>query len=212
MNIFEKIYAGNKWKFGSGEGSRERYTRRYVRFLEKFLAERQIHSVLDFGCGDWQFSRRVNWGAVKYHGVDIVATVIEANQKNYQTETRKFSLIGEDTELDTADLFIAKDVFQHWSNDKIANFLPQLRRYRYALITNCGDLYQCLNADIQNGGFRTLDLSKKPFRLKGEQIFSFRTRPVTVRNLVKWCLPYQWGGLDYHNKKVFLIDNTQCER
>ena len=191
MNIFEKIYDRNKWRFGSGEGSLEKYTRGYVRFLEKFLAEREIGSVLDFGCGDWQFSSRVNWGAVKYHGVDVVKTVIETNQKKYQDDTKKFSLIGEDTDLQPADLFIAKDVFQHWSNEKIVNFLPRLAKFKYALITNCGDLYRCQNAGIENGGFRTLDLSKNPFALKGEYVFSFRTRPATVKNLVKWFLPYQ---------------------
>ena len=37
MNVFEKIYAKNKWLFGSGEGSLEKYTKKYRIFLEKFL-------------------------------------------------------------------------------------------------------------------------------------------------------------------------------
>lgn len=207
MNIFEIIYDKNKWQFGSGEGSLERYTKKYVRFLENFLEEHKVNSVLDFGCGDWQFSKHIDWGEREYHGIDIVKTVVEANQKNYQTGKKSFSLIDENSELEVADLFIAKDVFQHWSNRKILNFLPQLKKYKYVLITNCGDLYQCLNADIENGGFRTLDLSQPPFGLRGSHVFSFRTRPISFRNMVKWMLPYQLGGMDYNNKKVFFIDN-----
>src|SRR3989338_7170924 len=119
MNIFEKIYNKNKWRFGSGEGSLEGYTKRYRIFLENFLSEHKIKSVLDFGCGDWQFYKYINWGKVRYHGVDVVKSVIDNNQKNYQTETIKFSFIDENFELEAADLFIAKDVFQHWSNQKI---------------------------------------------------------------------------------------------
>lgn len=207
MNIFESIYIKNKWRCGSGEGSLERYTKNYRIFLEKFLLKYQIKSVMDFGCGDWQFSKYINWGSVRYHGVDIVKSVIDNNKKEYQNELRHFSLIKENSDLEAADLFIAKDVFQHWSNEKVFNFLPQLQKYKYALITNCGDLPQCRNKDIKNGGFRTLDLSKAPFMLKGKYIFVFRTRPISLKNIIKWILPYQLGGLDYDNKKVFFIKN-----
>lgn len=209
MNIFEKIYDKNKWQFGSGEGSLEEYTKRYRNFLEKFLSEYKIKSVLDFGCGDWQFSKYINWSGIRYHGVDVVESVIARHQREYQIGSIQFSLIDENYEPEAADLFIAKDVFQHWSNKRILNFLPQLQKYKYILITNCGDLPQCLNKDIKDGGFRTLDLSQAPFLLKGKYIFSFRTRQISLRNAVKWLLPYQFGGLDYNNKKVFFIDSTK---
>ena len=209
MNIFEKIYDKNKWNFGSGEGSLERYTRGYRNFLERFLREHRIASVLDFGCGDWQSSQYVEWGGVRYHGVDIVPAVIERNQKEYQNASIRFSLIDEADELEAADLFIAKDVFQHWSNDKIRRFLPRLKQYKYALITNCGDLPHCRYTDITDGGFRTLDLSRSPFNVVGRHIFSFCTRPISFRTVVKWLLPHQFKGQDYNNKKVFFIDNTK---
>ena len=212
MSVFEKIYDKNKWQFGSGEGSLEKYTRKYRFFLENFLAAYKIKSVLDFGCGDWQFSKYIDWNGIQYHGVDIVESVIIHHQREYQTDSIRFSLIGEDYEPEAADLFIIKDVFQHWSNEKILNFLPQLKKCKYALITNCGDLPQFQNKDIKDGGFRTLDLSKEPFGLKGNNVFSFRTRRVSFRNIIKWLLPYQLGGLDYNNKKVFFIKNDEKQR
>lgn len=208
MNPFEKIYDKNKWLFGSGEGSLAKYTKKYRVFLENFLVTHQIKSVLDFGCGDWQFSKFVDWNGIKYHGVDIVKSIIDNNQKKYQTDLIKFSVIDSEYQPEAADLFIAKDVFQHWSNEKIKRFLPNLKKYKYVLMTNCGDLPQFRNVEIPDGGFRTLDLSAPPFSLKGEYIFSFRTRPVTVKNVLKWLLPNKGKGLDYNNKKVLLIDNT----
>lgn len=208
MNIFEKIYDKNRWQFGSGEGSLERYTKKYRFFLENFLSKYKIKSVLDFGCGDWQFSKYINWGNIQYHGVDVVQSLVNHHKKEYQTESIRFSVIDDDFQPEAADLFIAKDVFQHWSNEKILNFLPQLKKFKYALITNCGDLPQCRNKDIKNGGFRTLDLSQTPFLFNGKYIFSFRTRPIFLRNIMKWVVPYQFGGLDYNNKKVFFIDNV----
>lgn len=53
---FEEIYATNEWGHGSGEGSLPVHTRGYVAFLQAFLAEKNITSVVDMGCGDWQFS------------------------------------------------------------------------------------------------------------------------------------------------------------
>ena len=38
--------------------------------------------------------------------------------------------------LPSADLLILKDVMQHWLPEEILGFLPQLDRYRYALVTN----------------------------------------------------------------------------
>ena len=63
---FEQIYATGEWGYGSGEGSAAINTGGYVRLLEKFIRDKQIHSVVDLGCGDWQFSRNIDWGAVHY--------------------------------------------------------------------------------------------------------------------------------------------------
>src|SRR3989338_4932018 len=140
MNIFEKIYQSNKWHVGSGEGSLTQFTKGYRDFLERFLRQHDIHSVLDFGCGDWQFSRYIDWGNCHYHGVDVVPSVIENNKKMYETANRHFSLVNTETPLEHADMLLVKDVLQHWSNERILAFLPRIRTCAYALITNCGDL------------------------------------------------------------------------
>ncbi len=211
MNIFEKIYKKNKWNVGSGEGSRERYTRKYRIFLENFLKQHDIKSVLDFGCGDWQFSKHVRWGDIQYQGVDVVRSVIDQNKDKYEKDNITFSLIDQEQSsgLPSADLFIAKDVLQHWSTERIKKFLPKLKNYKYVLVTNCSDLPKTRNSDIEDGGFRTLDLTAAPFYLNGKYIFSFSTREPSFKNIIKWMLPHQLRGLDYNNKKVLFIDNSE---
>jgi hypothetical protein len=53
---FRTIYRRRIWQVGSGHGSRVKNTVEYRALLESFLREHRIRSVVDVGCGDWQFS------------------------------------------------------------------------------------------------------------------------------------------------------------
>jgi len=172
---FAQIYAANEWGGGSGPGSFPVHTRGYVKFLERFIRRHRIGSVVDLGCGDWQFSRNVDWGTARYDGFDIVPSVIEQNNARFKKDAVTFSLFdGDFASLPTADLLLAKDVLQHWSNDAIASFLPTLGNYRYALITNCvNPAGETLNTDIVDGDFHYLDLRLPPFHLEAERVYSF---------------------------------------
>jgi hypothetical protein len=164
---FEEIYATNAWKHGSGEGSLAEHTRGYVDFLERFLQERGITSVVEMGCGDWQFSKNVRWGATRYQGFDVVRSVIAANQAQHAREGVSFQLYsGDPAELPAAELLIVKDVLQHLSDRAVTAFLPHLSRYRYALLTNC----------VNPRGptvHRDIALRLAPFHLQATEVYSF---------------------------------------
>src|SRR5438045_1098621 len=68
--IFNDIYRRDLWQGGSGAGSREELTRDYRAMLQQFLGSNAVTSVVDVGCGDWQFSRHMNWGGIDYTGTD----------------------------------------------------------------------------------------------------------------------------------------------
>ncbi|MBI4414995.1 MAG: SAM-dependent methyltransferase, partial [Candidatus Kerfeldbacteria bacterium] len=53
--IFEKIYKDKVWYKGSGSGSLPENTTTYRDFLQKYIKQNNIKSILDLGCGDWQF-------------------------------------------------------------------------------------------------------------------------------------------------------------
>ncbi|MBI5582909.1 MAG: class I SAM-dependent methyltransferase [Deltaproteobacteria bacterium] len=196
---FEEIYATGEWEGGgSGEGSQPVHTRGYVRFLQKFLKKNRIRSVLDFGCGDWQFSRFIDWSGLQYLGLDLVRPVVERNREAFGAPHIEFRVFeGDFSRLPAADLIIAKDVLQHWSHRSVKSFLSTLLRYRYALITNCvnpGGITP--NEDIEDGSFRWLDIRLDPFHWPAREVYSFSNyRPFSRR----FFQPPRW------TKKVLLL-------
>ena len=197
---FEEIYANNEWGTGSGEGSAQVHTRGYVRFLRRFLRVRRIRSVVDLGCGDWQFSQLVDWTGLQYRGYDIVPSVIERNERTFSASNVRFHHVSTSwSELPAADLLIAKDLLQHWSQSTILEWLPTLRRYRFSLITNCVEPRgPTKNDDCPDGGFRHLDIRLPPFHVPAAQVYTFtNARPVWKR-----LRPPRW------RKAVLLVRQT----
>lgn len=189
--VFEDIYDHNKWGHGSGAGSLPRHTRGYVGMLQDFIRDHDVGTVVDLGCGDWQFSRFIDWDGVRYHGLDLVRSVIDRNKERYAGRNIEFRLFsGDFDDLPEGDLLLAKDVLQHWSNESVRTFLPVLKRYRYSLITNCVDPRgETENIDIEDGGYRYLDIRLPPFNVDATEYFSFTNhRPFPLRYLkpVRW--------------------------
>jgi len=200
QEAFEKVYATNEWHHGSGEGSLPRHTRGYVQFLQQFLREKRIKSVVDMGCGDWQFSRLIDWTGIQYHGFDLVKSVIDANTRQFSKPNIAFNRYdGDFSQLPDADLLITKDVLQHLSHANIMKFLPHINRYPMCLITNCVNPHgETLNKDIEDGEFRYLDMRLPPFNVHGEVVYEFTNhRPPWL----EWLLKVRW------RKKVLFIDN-----
>ncbi|HEX3431006.1 MAG TPA: methyltransferase [Rhizomicrobium sp.] len=185
--VFERIYVRNDWGHGSGEGSLPVHTRPYVKFLQQFLHRQRIKSVVDFGCGDWQFSKSIRWDDIEYRGYDIVPAIVSANRQRYQEKKISFHEIGGDfADLPAADLLIVKDVLQHWSDETIRDFLPVLSRYPLALITNCVNPAGVTeNLAIADGGFRYLDVRLPPFLVKAKDVLSFSNYRPSVKRLIE---------------------------
>lgn len=173
QSVFSKIYETNYWDFGSGPGSLEVHTRGYRNFLQKFLSGYKINSVVDVGCGDWQISRHINWDGIYYTGIDVAQNIISKNMELYGNERTKFLCTDVfSDELPVADLLIVKDVLQHWPNKDIFSFLSRLSQFKYALITNCS-LGINVNADIELGQFRPLNLNAPPFKYNLPKVYEF---------------------------------------
>jgi hypothetical protein len=75
-----------------------------------------------------------------------------------------------------------KDVLHHWSAETIHKFLPTLKRYPLALITNNTNpreegflrkIEETKHRDIEEGGGRPLDIRNAPFFVKAEQVYTY---------------------------------------
>ena len=172
-DIFANVYRTNRWGKGSGGGSRLAVTKEYHEFLDKFFKENKVKSVVDLGCGYWESNEQSNWKGKKYHGIDCVETVIKDNiEKQKKFKTRKFSVGDIKTcDIPKCDVLLIKDVFIHWKNAEIIAFLKRDLPVRYILTTN-DDHGDHVNRDINIPGmYHSIDLSKEPFNIEGEEVF-----------------------------------------
>ena len=192
---FENIYTSDEWGNGSGPGSSIVHMLGYIEFIESFVAQHRIKSVVDLGCGDWQFTRYVNWGCAQYLGLDIVEAVINENNARYSTDKIRFRLYsGKPSDLPGGDLLIAKDVLQHLSNSNVHRYLSCLNRYRYSLLTNCVNPSGATpQVDINDGDFRPLDVRNPPFLVSCKQVYTITNKRTLMQRLfrknLKWIKP-----------------------
>jgi SAM-dependent methyltransferase len=182
-SVFTNIYKNAAWgtnevgEGSSGLGSRLENAKEYVTFLQNFMQEQEVNSVVDVGCGDWGLSRYVDWKELEYQGYDVVKEVIEKNQAQFSSQTIRFHHADVlFTNLPAADLMICKDMMQHLRNDDILSLLYQVHKFKHCLITN--DVHpQTLtskNNDLPiRGGHRYLDLCKPPFNVAGTKILTY---------------------------------------
>lgn len=173
--VFSKIYKEGLWNEGSGDGSKIENVREYVDVLQKYIDKPEIKTVIDLGCGDWQFSKFLDLSSVLYLGVDVVDSVIDSNIDLYSASNIDF--ISRDIityELPQVDLIICKDVLQHLSNrDVISVLIKIIKSSKFALITNDFNSESTSNIDIENGDYRYLDLTLSPFFLDVVTVLEF---------------------------------------
>lgn len=197
-DAFAAIYKNGEWGKDtdgngiSGSGSIPENVKPYLNFLQQFLRNRSIMSVVDIGCGDWALHRHIDFGHAKYSGFDVFEELIEKNRKRFGNDRIEFHARDAINEtIPRAELLIVKDVLQHWPSSEIIKFLPKTAGFKYALITNDIDIIDSSknNSEIAGfGGWRPLDLGKHPFNLQGTTILEFQAAN--------------------HFKRVLLIDNS----
>lgn len=167
MYKFTKIYKYHKWVRGSGRGSDKECTNEYRLLIKQIFTKYNIKTIIDFGCGDWKMLSSYNFeNNQSYTGYDIVKSVIDANKKKFARNNIEFIQIDNSlTKLKKGDIILIKDVFQHWNNENIINFIRNiLPFYKYALITNKYN-YSNNNKNIEIGSCRSLDLERAPFNM-----------------------------------------------
>ncbi len=161
---FSEIYRENRWAAGSGTGSKPENAVEYIAFISRFLRQNGVQSVVDFGCGDWQFSRFIDWSGIHYTGIDLVQTVIGRNTKEFSAQNITFKCTSDIAKIPNADLLISKDVFQHLPNEAVLHYLSIFKqKFKWLLITNDDYPEGNLNGVIEPGQWRALRLDLAPF-------------------------------------------------
>jgi SAM-dependent methyltransferase len=192
---FEDIYETNAWGIGSGVGSLPLNNIEYMKFIQEFILRNKVASIVDLGCGDWQFSRFMDWSGVKYTGIDVVSRLVEENRRQYGNDSVEFKLFSTVNDVPSADLLLCKDLLQHLPNELIKDYLRRLKpKFRYLLLTN-DEWPTELNSDIPIGGWRPIRLDQAPFS---------ESAPVVL----SWTVT--WGGWRPTQKSTSLICGSRA--
>jgi SAM-dependent methyltransferase len=207
---FSSIYQAGTWNktVRSGEGSIPSRNRRYIRILQEFIRKRGIRSVVDLGCGDWSFSRYIDWSGVDYTGIDIVPELIASHNAQFARPGIRFIQANFlECELPRADLAVSKEVLQHLSNEMVSRFLSRLHHFKFAILTNDRIKYEprtwrnlwrpvetprAANSEIAVGDWRPLRLREAPFQLKVRELAQIRiwhSNGVHIKEVLLWENP-----------------------
>jgi len=140
--IFSKIYKDSSWdkkslNFNSGPGSHnENLVLPYVKFVNSFLIDKKLKSIIDLGCGDFNVGKNIYRHVHKYYAFDIVPDLIKKNKKIFNDKKIIFECKNFiDDKLPKADGVIIRQVLQHLDNKSITKILDKIKHYKYVIIT-----------------------------------------------------------------------------
>ena len=193
---FTYLYENNVWgsnnvaeyNGSSGSGSSIEYNKdTYIPFLKKFIIDNNIKTVIDLGCGDFLCGKLIYDDLdIFYIGYDTYKKIIDYNIAH--NASTKYSFIHSDfcnnkENIIEGDLFILKDVIQHWSCNSIYNFIDYLlefKNFKYILI--CNDYKQLEdNVDTVDGGYRALNCEYLPLKkYNPTKIFNYNDKEVYI--------------------------------
>lgn len=158
MSVFSDIYRGNRWNGQeslSGPGSGDAATEAVRPQIQQLVAELDIMSVLDYGCGDGYWMPYLPG----YVGYDPTPEAI--NRARQLHPDRQYTCYPIPISA-RFDLVICRDVIQHLSYDSALKALDDIWNVRpkYLLASTYRGTQ---NFDIPDGGAYSPNLQDQPF-------------------------------------------------
>lgn len=147
----------------SGLGSEEFNTERLISELPEILRELDCKTLLDLGCGDWNWMTNVELPC-DYMGVDIVPEIIEANKRHERQGVRFLLANASEAELPSADVALCREMLFHLSFKDGKAALSNIKKSSRWLIATT-DTSICFNSDMVTGDYRMIYLHCPPYKL-----------------------------------------------
>jgi glycosyltransferase involved in cell wall biosynthesis len=167
QHVFSEIHRRRGWGGGesaSGPGSSLERADAFKDELLCLLKEIKATSLLDAGCGDFNWMKELELDFARYIGIDVVWELIAENQKTYGKGLRMFDCLDmTKDELPKVDVILCRDSLVHLSLDDILAALENFRQSGsiYLLTTTFTRLPA--NIDIPTGEWRPINLQMAPF-------------------------------------------------
>jgi len=166
-HAFRHLYQHNLWgdpESVSGPGSGLLRTEAFRDHIAGLLSDLGAKSLLDAGCGDFNWMRAVSLPIERYVGIDVVPELIREVRQRYADGQRTFihgDIVRDD--LERVDVILCRDCLVHFS---FADAIAAVRNFkrsgsRYLLTTSFIAFGE--KVDIETGGWRRLNLERPPF-------------------------------------------------
>jgi hypothetical protein len=187
---FELIYQKRIWGGNSGPGSNvSKEARPYVDLVNTLIGwsseQGRPRSVVDLGCGDGSVGMALE--GVAYVGVDCTLSNIQKLQTMYPKRAWVHKdFFRERDSLPAGDWALCKDVFHHWPNWMVIEFLEwavRVRKWKRLICTQ--DSHQVIGGpDTYLGGYRALSHTMEPLaRFQFRHIVSYLHKSVVWLDL-----------------------------
>jgi len=167
QRIFSEIYRRGGWGNGesvSGPGSTLARAAAFKEDLVLLLNNINAESLLDAGCGDFNWMKEVKLNLARYLGVDVVAELVAENQRLYGSDRRIFlNLDMTKDSLPQVDVILCRDSLVHFSFKDIFATLANFKKSgsTYLLATTFTRFPE--SHDIPTGAWRQLNMQLPPF-------------------------------------------------
>ena len=164
QKVFTNIYDANYWgskETRSGGGSEILRTKSVRSKLIGLLNGLEVQSVLDAGCGDWNWMSQIDFGEIAVSGCDVVAAVVQENCAKYG---QRFTVADVTTDpLPKSDLVLCRLVLNHLSFENIHQALKNINSSgaSYLLATHFPNEVE--NVEKKDGDWRPLNFCLPPF-------------------------------------------------
>ncbi|RSL18000.1 glycosyl transferase family 2 [Edaphobacter aggregans] len=148
----------------SGPGSSLLATSEIRQRLPLLIQDLEVKSVVDAGCGDLHWMKRVKLAVQEYVGVDVIPSVVDSNQKNSCSPNSRFITVDLTRQpTPKADLIICRDCLVLLSYEDIASVLRNFAKSgsQYLLTTTFAN--HAPNSELGTGRWRPLNLRRPPF-------------------------------------------------
>jgi len=163
-----KDFVSRKRKDGreslSGPGSHTVNTLESVDFINNTIRNYEIKSILDLGCGDWNWFKNINLCSSLYLGWDACDIMINKNTELYGCSSVKFDVKDIVTEVyPKVDLIICRDVLFHMTSDLSIKILNKIEKScKYFITTNFNE--SKVNRPHRKGwGYYDININIDPF-------------------------------------------------
>ena len=164
--IFREIYRRNMWgdkSSVSGPGSNLKQTEIIRKMLPVIIKELNFDSILDIPCGDFYWMKLIDLD-IAYIGGDIVAEIIENNEKQYSNHQRMFIKVDVvKDKLPKSDLLLCRDCLVHFSDQDVFKTIRNIKRAGIKFLLATTFVSKNDNANILTGSWRPINLQKPPF-------------------------------------------------